>query len=130
MPSAHSWLQVGDWGRGPGQQGHANQTAVAQLMGKVAAAQPVEFVVSTGELCLCVAQHVCRNEVPQQRHRAGSSEHATHWQRTAVPGCHAAATPTRTHAAALLPPPPARMLPPCCRPRMRVLQATTSIQTA
>lgn len=48
-PYSVRFLAVGDWGRGPGQQGHANQTAVAQLMGKVAAAQPVEFVVSTGD---------------------------------------------------------------------------------
>ncbi len=41
--------QVGDWGRGPGQKEHDNQTAVAQLMDRVAAAQPVEFIVSTGD---------------------------------------------------------------------------------
>lgn len=41
--------QVGDWGRGPGQEGHDNQTAVSQLMDKVASAQPVEFIVSTGD---------------------------------------------------------------------------------
>jgi hypothetical protein len=48
-PYSVRFLAVGDWGRGPGQEGHDNQTAVAQLMGQVAAVQPVEFVVSTGD---------------------------------------------------------------------------------
>jgi len=37
-------VQVGDWGR----QGGSNQSEVAELMGKVADAQPVQFVVTTG----------------------------------------------------------------------------------
>lgn len=39
-------VQIGDWGR----QGSANQTAVAQLMGLVAARVRPHFVVSTGGL--------------------------------------------------------------------------------
>lgn len=116
MLSACSCLQVGDWGRGPGQQGHDNQTAVAQLMGKVAAAQPVEFIVSTGALCACVERSM---RVATRRHSSGtglarSSEHSACGRSTAVPRC---CHPTRMHAAALLPPHPhARMLPPCCHP--------------
>lgn len=48
-PYSIRFLAVGDWGRGPGQEGHDNQTAVSQLMDKVASAQPVEFIVSTGD---------------------------------------------------------------------------------
>ncbi|KAI7845357.1 hypothetical protein COHA_001064 [Chlorella ohadii] len=48
-PYSVRFLAVGDWGRGPGQKEHDNQTAVAQLMDRVAAAQPVEFIVSTGD---------------------------------------------------------------------------------